>query len=108
MSVRRNRAELAVFKALGFTPRQVSAAVAWEACALALVALLIGVPAGLALATWGWRAIADRLGLESPTIVPIAQVAVVALALIAVANLVAIWPGRRAARLRPGAALRAE
>ena len=83
-SVRRNRAELAVFKALGFTPRQVSAAVAWEACALAVVALLIGVPAGLALATWGWRAVADRLGLESPTIVPIAQVAVVALALIAV------------------------
>ena len=57
-SVRRNRAELAVFKAIGFTPRQVSAAVAWEACALALVALLIGVPAGLALATWGWRAVA--------------------------------------------------
>ena len=74
LSVRRNRPQLAVLKTLGFTRRQVSAAVAWEASTLSLFAVAIGVPIGLLLARWGWGAVAERLGLASPTVVPVGLV----------------------------------
>ncbi len=108
LSVRRNRPQLAVLKTLGFTRRQVSAAVAWEASTLSLFAIAIGVPIGLLLARWGWGAVAERLGLASPTVVPVGLVVLVALVTLTFANLVALGPGRRAARIRPAEALRAE
>jgi ABC-type lipoprotein release transport system permease subunit len=108
LSVRRNRPQLAVLKALGFTRPQVSAAVAWEASALALASVAIGAPIGLLLARLGWGEVADRLGLASPTVVPVTLVLLVALATLTFANLVALGPGWRAARIRPAEALRAE
>ena len=105
LSVRRNRPQLAVLKTLGFTRRQVSAAVAWEASTLSLFAVAIGVPIGLLLARWGWGAVAERLGLASPTVVPVGLVVLVALVTLTFANLVALGPGWRAARIRPAEAL---
>jgi hypothetical protein len=48
-SVRRRRRDLAILKTLGFTRGQVSATVAWQATTLAVVALLVGMPLGVAL-----------------------------------------------------------
>jgi hypothetical protein len=108
LSVRRNRGKLSVLRALGFTRRQVAEAVASEASALSLVAIVIGIPLGIALGRWGWRAVADRLGLVSPTVVPILATAGAAALLLAVANIVAAGPAWRATRIRTADALRVE
>jgi ABC-type lipoprotein release transport system permease subunit len=47
-STRRRRRDLAILKALGFTRSQVQAAVAWQATTITAIALLIGLPAGIA------------------------------------------------------------
>src|SRR5207244_11112551 len=52
-SIRRRRLDLAILKTLGFVRRQVSSAVAWQATALAAVALVIGIPLGVMGGRWG-------------------------------------------------------
>ena len=51
-SVRRRRRDLAILKSLGFVRGQVSAAVAWQATTVALLALAVGLPLGVALGRW--------------------------------------------------------
>jgi FtsX-like permease family len=46
-SVRRRRRDIAVLRAVGFSQRQVRAAVAWQSATLMAVSLAVGVPAGL-------------------------------------------------------------
>ena len=107
-SVRANRHELAVVKAIGGSRRQVGRSIFWHASFLALPAVVLGVPAGVILGRWGWGVLARSLGVPSVPVVPmLALVAVAALALVA-ANLLAIWPSWQAARIRPSEALRAE
>jgi putative ABC transport system permease protein len=108
VSLRRNRQQLAVLKAIGFTRRQVSAAVACQATTLAGLALVIGIPVGVLLARWGWYLVADQLGVTSPPVVPPLAVLAVAAAVLVFANLAALWPGRRAALVPAAAALRVE
>ena len=106
--VGRQRKQLAVLKTLGFTRRQVSSTVAWQATALVVVAAVAGVVAGALLARIGWRAVVNRLGVVSPAVVPLAALFLVVVAAVLFANLVALWPGRRAAAIRPAEALRSE
>jgi ABC-type lipoprotein release transport system permease subunit len=107
-SVRRRRHDLAVLKTLGFERRQVRAAVAWEATALAVVGVLVGLPIGVVVGGRAWMLLADDLGVASSWSVPAwAVVGVVAGALVLV-NAVAWFPARAAARTRPAIALRAE
>jgi predicted lysophospholipase L1 biosynthesis ABC-type transport system permease subunit len=108
LSVHRNRSQLGVLRALGFNRRQVAGTVASEASALSLVAIVIGIPLGIAVGRWGWRTVADRLGLVSPTVVPVLATVGAAALLLAVANVVAAAPAGRATRDRPAEALRAE
>jgi putative ABC transport system permease protein len=49
LGVRERAREIGVLKALGFTPRQLMAGVAANQLVLAVVALVIGIPLGLAL-----------------------------------------------------------
>jgi len=58
-SVRRRRRDLAILKTIGFVRRQILATVAWQATTLAVLAVLIGIPAGVALGNWTWRLVAD-------------------------------------------------
>jgi ABC-type lipoprotein release transport system permease subunit len=104
----RQRRQLAVLKTLGFTPRQVSSTVAWQATALVVVAAVVGAVGGALVARIGWRAVVDRLGVVSPAVVPPFALALVILGAVVFANLVAIWPGRRAAAIRVSEALRSE
>ena len=105
VSLRRNRRQLAVLKAIGFTRPQVSSVVAWQATTLAGIALLFGIPLGVLVARWGWRVIADQLGVAGGPVLPPLALVVVALAVLAFANLAALWPGWRggagARRRRP-------
>lgn len=107
-AVRRRRRDLAIFKTLGFVRRQVAAVVAWQATTFALLALAIGIPAGLIAGRWAWELVASGIGSVSPPIVPTALIALVALATLLLANLTAALPGRAAARVAPAPVMRTE
>jgi putative ABC transport system permease protein len=92
---------------LGFRRRQVSATVAWQATALAAVAALVGVPAGVIACRVGWSRFAGSIGVVPTPSVP-AWIALTAAASIVTANAIAYLPGRRAAALTPAEALRQE
>ena len=107
-SVRRRRRELAVFKALGFLRRQVSASVAWQATTVATTGLVVGLPLGIAAGRWGWQLFADRLGVPPQPVIPLVLVGLLVPATVLLANVVAAVPARVAASTRPSAVLRSE
>jgi ABC-type lipoprotein release transport system permease subunit len=107
-SVRRRRRDLAVLKTLGFLPRQVWATVAWQATAFATMAVLAGLPLGVAIGRWAWRLVAVQLGVVPEPALPPLQILAVAGGAILAGNLIAAGPGWVAGRLRPALVLRSE
>ena len=107
-AVRRRRRDLAVFKTLGFVPRQVSAAVAWQATALSLLALLIGIPVGIAAGRVIWSLVANNIGVVVEPTVPWVWVGLIVPATLLLANVVAAGPAVAAARVAPSTVLRSE
>ncbi len=107
-AVRRRRLDLAVLRALGLTRRQARASVAWQATTIAALGVLLGVPLGVAAGRVVWRAVADSTPMffVAPDDVGGALL-VVALAFL-VANALAAWPARAAARTPPAEILRVE
>jgi FtsX-like permease family len=107
-AVRRRRHDVAVLRALGMTRGQCRGVVVTQGTVLALAGLLVGVPVGVALGRTMWRYVAESWPLYylSPVAL-LAVVLVVPVALVA-ANLLAAWPGHRAATLRVGQVLRAD
>jgi MacB-like periplasmic core domain/FtsX-like permease family len=107
-AVHRRRGELAVLRALGMTRLQSRLVVVTQASVLAAVGLAVGVPLGLAIGRFVWRLVALNTPLAyHPPLAFWALVLIGPLALLA-ANLLAAWPGQRAARLRSAQILRAE
>ncbi|HZQ58331.1 MAG TPA: ABC transporter permease [Acidimicrobiales bacterium] len=106
-SVVRRRRELAMLKTLGFTRRQLAAAVAWQATVAAVVGAVIGVPLGIALGRQLWDAFARDISAVPHPTVP-ASVLLVPLGALVLANVVAAVPGRVAARTPAALVLRAE
>jgi hypothetical protein len=107
-SVRRNRRELAVCRVLGFTRRQVHAAVATHATLLALAAVAVGIPLGVVGARWGWRTMADAFGVASGPLVPPWVAVACAVAAVVAANVAAAPPSLSSAQRRPADTLRTE
>jgi hypothetical protein len=107
-SVRRRARDLAVLKVVGFVPRQIRATVAWEATALVVMALLVGVPLGLAVGRSVWDRFADGAGLVARPVVPTAAIVIVIGGALLFANLAAAIPAWFAGRVSPINALRAE
>ncbi len=106
--LRRRRGELAVLGALGFTPRQVRACLAWQATFLAVIGVVVGVPLGILAGRTVWRLVTDATPMVYvEPIAALALVLIVPFALV-IANVLAAVPGRRAARLRPAEVLRTE
>ena len=107
-AVRRRRHDVAVLRALGMTRRQCRQMVVTQASVLALVGLLFGVPLGLALGRVLWRQVAESTPLAyQPPLALLALLLVTPVALL-LANLLAAWPGHRAAGLHLGQTLRTE
>src|SRR5262245_18666753 len=107
-SVRRRRRDLAVLRTLGFKKRQIAIAVAWQSVVLALVALVIGVPAGVLIGRLGWSLFATNLGVVSvPVIAWIPVVAPIPVTIV-VAGLSSVGPALAARRTKPAMVLRAE
>jgi FtsX-like permease family len=108
MAVRRRRRELAVLRTLGLTGRQARLVVMTQASMLAVIGLALGIPLGLAVGRALWRVVANFTPLAYyPPLAVWALVLIAPVTLLA-ANLLAVWPARRAARLRPGQILRGE
>jgi hypothetical protein len=105
-SVRRRRQDLALLKTLGFTKRQLAAAVAWQASVAAVVGVAIGVPLGIAVGRQLWILFARNIDVVPQPTVPMVSVVLVALGAVVLANVVAALPGRSAARTPAAQVLR--
>ena len=106
-SVRRRR-DLALLKTLGFTQRQLVSAIAWQASIAAVVGIVVGIPVGIALGRWLWTLFAQEIGAVPAPTVPLWWVVVAGSAAIILANVVAAFPGRSAARTPTALVLRDE
>jgi hypothetical protein len=97
-TARRRRRDLALLKALGFTRRQLSATVAWQASVAAVVGVIVGVPIGIALGRQLWTLFARNINAVPEPTVPVLSVVLLSLGTIVLANVAAAIPGHSAAR----------
>jgi len=104
----RRRAEAGLLKVLGFVRYQVAAVVSWQATAVALVGIAVGVPLGIAAGKIAWRVFATDFGVVPVSVVPAAPLAALACGVLIAANVIAGLPALLAARSRPAQLLRAE
>ena len=107
-SVRRRRRDLALLKVIGFTNRQLSAAVAWQASVAAIGGILVGVPLGIILGRQLWIRFARSISAVAEPTAPVVATVLVAIGALVFANLVAALPGRSAARTKTAILLRSE
>ena len=107
-SVRRRQRDLAILRVLGFTSWQVRRTLGWQAVALAGLALVIGIPAGIICGRAGWLIFADQLGITPVVAVPSVELPLLAAAWLAAAVVIAALPGEAAARSHPARVLRSE
>jgi ABC-type lipoprotein release transport system permease subunit len=106
--VRRRRRDLALLKTLGFTHRQLASAVAWQATTTALIGVVVGLPFGVVIGRQLWTLFARSIYAVPDPTVPLLSVIMVGVGTVVFANLVAVLPGRNAARTPAALALRAE
>jgi putative ABC transport system permease protein len=107
-SVRRRRRDLGVLQALGTVPRQLGWIVGWQAVAIAVLALAIGAPLGIAAGRVTWMALSEWAGIvPRPTVPLVLMLSLVPIA-IGLALLAALAPARAASRTRPVEVLRTD
>jgi ABC-type antimicrobial peptide transport system permease subunit len=107
-SVRRRRRELALLKILGFTRRQLAAAITWQSSVATAIGTVIGVPLGVVLGRFLWDLFAHEIYAVPSPDVPLLSVVFIVAAALVLANVVAAIPGRVAARTPTALLLRAE
>jgi putative ABC transport system permease protein len=107
-SVRRRHRDLAILKTLGLFRGQLQLVIAWQATALAAVALLIGLPAGLLAGRWAWALFAASLGVGNAAVIPVLLILLAIPVTWLLALLTAVLPAREAAHVSPATQLRAE
>jgi hypothetical protein len=105
---RARRHELAVLRAVGASPRQVRRSVRVHALVVVAVALVAGLPLGVAGGRLAFGAFALDLGAEPDASVPLLLLAAIGVALVVVGLLVAVLPQRAATRHSVLAALAAD
>jgi hypothetical protein len=97
-SVRRRTATYAVLSSLGFSRRDLRSTVRWHTNLVVALALLLGLPVGVALGRLAWTAFADDLGAAGGPQVPVLLVLGVSLGLVVLSNAIGEWPARLADR----------
>lgn len=107
-ATRERRRELALLRALGCSGGQVAASVRWHALSVVAVALLIGLPVGVAIGRTLYGAFADDLGVVPVPVVSLRWTLLVLVATVAVGLLAAVLPARRSGRERAAMVLRNE
>ncbi len=107
-SVRLRRHDLATLRALGLRRRHLSGVILSQATFLVLLAVVVGVPLGIAVGRTAWSVYAHRSGFISEVRVPVFAVLLVGVIAIVAAEMCAAVPARIAARTRPAQLLRSE
>jgi putative ABC transport system permease protein len=92
------RRELAILEALGCSTRELASSVRWHGFAVVAIALLVGAPLGGIAGRLLYRAFASDLGVRPDVVVPLAWVAGIAVATVAVGWLAGVAPRRRLRR----------
>ena len=105
VAVRRRRRDLGLLKTLGFTRRQISITIAWQATITIVVALVIGVPIGIVVGRLTWSLFAHQLDVVAEPVVPVAAILLTGLAAVAAANALAALPARYARTVPAAVAL---
>ena len=107
-SVRQRRRELALLKSLGLCARQIRAIIAWQTSTILVIAVLVGVPLGVAAGQWAWTSFADSIGVVPTPVVPRLSLLIGVALLLVAGNLLSSVPAWLAARIAPAATLRTE
>ena len=107
-STRGSRRELAILRSLGAQSGWIARVVHWHATLFTLFCAAVGIPLGVIVGRLVWIAFAQNMGAIDSAIVPVAALGVGVLAIVALANVAAAIPARRARRVRPAQLLRTE
>ena len=107
-SIRRRRRTSRSSRPSASPPAQVRGAVAWQATTFVVVAMVIGLPLGVAAGRLAWSVFASRLGALSEPVTPSLSLLATVRRPILVANLIAAVPASIAGRMRPAVVLRTE
>jgi hypothetical protein len=107
-ATRRRRRELAVLKALGMTRGQLGSVVTWQAMTILALAVVVGIPVGLAVGRVLWSSFAASLGVVPVVVAPALVFVIGTLVLLLAGALLAAVPAALAARTPTTMALRAE
>jgi ABC-type antimicrobial peptide transport system permease subunit len=107
-SIRRRRHDLAILKTLGIGRRGISATVAWQATTLVGVALLVGLPIGIAIGREVWSGFATGLGIPRDPRTPMLALLLSIPVALMIGNAVAAIPAYVAGRTAPAQILRSE
>jgi hypothetical protein len=107
VSVSRRRRDVGLLKALGFVNSQVASTVLWQSTALAVIAVIVGVPLGIVVGQAVWTAFADNIGVIPLSVVPGGLIALLAVAVLVGANVIAVLPALAATRTKTADLLRA-
>ena len=108
VSVARRRREAGLLRALGFVRRQIAYSVWWQTSTIALVGLVVGVPAGIVVGRAIWREFAYSLGVVPDAVIVTGVIVAIAAGTFVVATALAIGPAIVATRSRPASLLRSE
>jgi ABC-type lipoprotein release transport system permease subunit len=104
----RRRGDIAVARALGFTPRQAASSIRWQAIAITALAVVVGVPLGVIIGRLVWKPVAAGVGAVDLVSIPWPMILIAPLLALAAMVVIASIVGHRAARLQPATVLRSE
>lgn len=108
LTIRHSARDLAVARALGFTPRLVRRSARWASTAFTTAALVVGVPIGVVAGRVIWRIYARNLGVVPDPVVAPMEIVTLMAAILLLALGAGTLAARHQVRQRPGAVLRSE
>jgi ABC-type lipoprotein release transport system permease subunit len=107
VTARSRTRELGIVRALGMSARNSGRVLIWQGVLLAVVISAIGIPLGLAVGTFAWRAMAESLGVATDAIYKL-WIPGLVLA-VAIVGIACSWlPARRARKTNVATLLRVE
>ena len=70
----RRRADIAVARALGFTPRQAASSIRWQGAVITAIAVAVGVPLGVIVGRLVWKQVAAGVGAVDLVSIPLPMI----------------------------------
>jgi hypothetical protein len=98
-ATRGRRRELSVLRALGCAGAELRSTVRWHAMTVSAIAMLVGIPLGVAAGRIAARAFLLDLGVADDVVVPVLGLVLVAAAALVTGLVASLGPGRSAAKL---------